>query len=140
MFGNPLSVLFQPGSTKGILPITINNDDIYEGTRSFILTISSTGHQRILFQAENHTTVNVIDDEIFFVKFNKSIYTAAESEGKIVIGLNIVLPPGGSAVSVDFMVTMTTIDITAGGTYIHVLFVSEQTVTIGYHSSFHALI
>ena len=140
MFGNPLSVVFRPGSRKGILPITINNDDIYKGKQSFTLTIVSTGHQRILFQAENHTTVNIIDDEIFFVKFNKSIYTAAESDGKIVIGLNIVLPPGGSAVSVDFMVTMTTVDITAGGTYIHVLFVSEQTVTIGYHSSFHALI
>ena len=132
LLGNPLSVMFRPGSRKGILPIKINNDDIYEGTQSFTLAISSTGHQRILFQSENRSTVNIVDDEVVFVKFNKSMYTAMESDGRVVIGLNVILPPGGSTVSVNFIVTMTTIDITARGTYIHVIFASRIAVTIGY--------
>ena len=118
---SPPRVEFQPGSTKETLLLLIENDNIYEETQSFTLSISSTENERILFQPENHTTVNILDNEEIFVGFNKPFYTAVENDGKVLVGLNIILPSGGSEVMVNFTVTITAMNGTAIGIFMFVI-------------------
>ena len=118
---SPPRVEFQPGSTKETLLLQIENDNIYEETQSFTLSISSTENERIHFKAENHTTVNILDNEEIFVGFTKPFYTAVENDGKALVGLNIILPSGGSEVMVNFTVTIATMNGTATGIFVFVI-------------------
>ena len=119
VFGNPPSVEFQPGSMKETLLLQIQNDNIYEETQSFTLSILSTENERIHFQAENHTTVNILDNEEIFVGFTKPLYTAMENDGKVLVGLNIILPSGGIEAMVTFTVTITAMNGTAIGIFMY---------------------
>ena len=98
--------------------VQIINDNIFEGTQSFQLSLESTSSPQVLFGAYDQTTVNIMDDEIITVFFSSYNLTAMESDGYIVVGVNASLPSGGTEVT--FSVGTTVIPGTARGMYIRI--------------------
>ena len=93
--------------------VEIINDDIFEGTQSFNLVLESTSAPQVVIGANNQTTVNIMDDEIITVSFSGHLFSAIESDGYIVVGVNASLPSGGSEVT--FSVGASVIPGTAQG-------------------------
>ena len=96
--------------------VQITNDNIFEGTQSFRLSLESTSSPQVLFGAYDQTTVYILDDEMITVFFSSYNLTVMESDGYIVVGVNASLPSGGTEVT--FSVGTTVIPGTAQGMYI----------------------
>ena len=96
--------------------VQITNDNIFEGTQSFRLSLESTSSPQVLFGAYDQTTVNILDDEMITVLFSSYNLTATESDGYIAVGVNARLPSGGT--EVPFSVGTTVIPGTAQGMYV----------------------
>ena len=94
-----LTPTFTAGTSMVTVTVEIINDDIFEGTQSFKLSLESTSAPQVLFGAYNQTTVNIMDDEMITVSFSDHYFSAMESDGEVVVGVNASLPSGGSEVS-----------------------------------------
>ena len=97
---------FPAGSTSASVVIAID-DDVYENTESFQVTITSTSDAAVLIGMNNETTVNIEDDEMITVFFQEDPFRFSESDGEAVVPVYADLPPGGLAVNITLGVTIT---------------------------------
>ena len=94
-----LTPTFTAGTSMVNVTVQITNDNIFEGTQSLQLSLESTSAPQVVFGAYNQTTVNIMDDEMITVSFSDHYFSAMESAGEVVVGVNASLPSGGSEVS-----------------------------------------
>ena len=94
-----LGQTFTAGTATVNVYIAIVNDTIFEGTQSFELSLSSVSTPNVIFHSNNQTTVYILDDEMITVFFSSYNFTAMESDGEAVVGVNASLPSGGSEVT-----------------------------------------
>lgn len=82
----PASVVFQPGQTTAVIPLTVVNDSLIDGTQSVELTASVTGWTAVT------TTVQVADDETRILSLSGpySAYEGGTSSGSV--GITGTLP------------------------------------------------
>ena len=99
-------VEFPAGSNTSSVVITID-DNVFEFSETFTLTIASTSDDGILSGANNQTTVKIKDDEMIMVFFQKDSYSFSESDGEAVVTVYADLPPGGLAVNITLGVNIT---------------------------------
>ena len=104
--------------------VEIINDDIFEGTQSFNLVLESTSSPQVVIGAYNQTTVNIMDDEIITVSFSGHLFSAMESDAEVVVGVNAILPSGGSEVT--FSVGTSVIPGTAQGKELNTVYVHSN--------------
>ena len=97
---------FPAGSTSASVVIAID-DDVYENTESFQVTIMSTSDENVLIGMNNETTVNIEDDEMITVFFQEDPFSFSESDGEAVVTVYADLPPGGLAVNITLGVNIT---------------------------------
>ena len=97
---------FPAGNSSASVVIAID-DDVYENTESFQLTITSTSDEDVLIGMNNETTVNIEDDEMITVFFQEDTFTFSESDGEAVVTVYADLPTGGLAVNITLGVTIT---------------------------------
>ena len=102
----PITVEFPAGSTSASVVIAID-DDVYENTESFQVTIMSTSDENVLIGMNNETTVNIEDDEMITVFFQEDPFSFSESDGEAVVTVYADLPPGGLAVNITLGVNIT---------------------------------
>ena len=101
-----ISVLFPMNVSSASVEIAID-DDVYENTESFQLTITSTSDEDVLIGMNNETTVNIEDDEMITVLFQEDSYSFSESDGEAVVTVYADLPSGGLAVNITLGVSIT---------------------------------
>ena len=101
-----INVLFPMNVSSTSVEIAID-DDVYENTESFQLTITSTSDEDVLIGMNNETTVNIEDDEMITVFFQEDSYSFSESDGEAVVTVYADLPPGGLAVNITLGVSIT---------------------------------
>ena len=94
---------FPAGSRNASVVIAIN-DDVYENTESFRITITSAD---VSIGINNETTVNIEDDEMITVFFQQDPFSFLESDGEAVATVYADLPPGGLAVDITLGVNIT---------------------------------
>ena len=94
-----LTPTFTAGTSMVNVTVQITNDNIFEGTQSFQLSLESTSAPQVVFGAYNQTTVNIMDDEMITVSFSDHYFSAMESAGEVVVGVNASLPSGGTEVT-----------------------------------------
>ena len=97
---------FPAGSTSTSVVIAID-DDVYENTESFQVTITSTSDANVLIGMNNVTTVNIEDDEMITVFFKEGPFSFSESDGEAVVSAYVDLPEGGLAVNLTLGVNIT---------------------------------
>ena len=97
---------FPAGSTSASVVIAID-DDVYENTESFQVTIMSTSDENVLIGMNNETTVNIEDDEMITVFFKEDPFSFSESDGEAVVTVYADLPQGGLAVNITLGVNIT---------------------------------
>ena len=90
---------FPAGSTSASVVIAID-DDVYENTERFQITISSTSDDNVMMGMINEITVNIEDDEMITVFFQEDTFSFSESEGEAVVPVYADLPSGGLAVNI----------------------------------------
>ena len=98
---------FPAGSTAASVVIAIDDDDVYENTESFKITITSTNDENVLIGMNRTTTVNVEDDEMITVFFQEDTFSFSESDGEAVVTVYADLPAGGLAVNITLGVNIT---------------------------------
>ena len=97
---------FPAGSISASVVIAIN-DDVYENTESFQVTITSTSDEDVLIGMNNETTVNIEDDEMITILFLEDFYIFSESDGEAVVTVNVEIPTGELAVNITLGVNIT---------------------------------
>ena len=100
-----LNVEFSAGSTTSSVVIAID-DDIFEFSETFTLTITSTSDDGVLIGANNQTTVNIEDDEMITVFFQEDPFSFSESDGEAVVTVYADLPSAGLAVNITLDVNI----------------------------------
>ena len=100
------NVEFLVGSTTSSVVIAID-DDVFEFSEAFTLTITSTSDGGLLIGANSQTTVNIKDDEMITVFFQENPFSFPESDGEAVVTVNADLPSGGLAVNITLDVSIT---------------------------------
>ena len=95
------------GTSTVIIYIAIINDTIFEGKQSFELSLSSVSTPNVIFHSNNQTTVYILDDDMITVFFSSNNFTAMESVGVAVVGVNSILPSGGTEVEFSVGTTIT---------------------------------
>ena len=99
-------VEFSAGSTTSSVVIAID-DDVFEFSETFTLTITSTSDGEVLIGTNSQTTVNIEDDEMITVFFQEDPFSFLESDGEAVVTVNAELPSGGLAVNITLDVSFT---------------------------------
>ena len=97
---------FPAGSNTSSVVIAID-DDVFELSETFTLTMNSTSDDGVLGGANSQTTVNIEDDEMITVFFQEGSYNFSESDGEAVVTVYADLPPGGLAVNITLGVNIT---------------------------------
>ena len=105
---------FPAGSTAASVVIAIDDDDVYENTESFKITITSTNDENVLIGMNRTTTVNVEDDEMITVFFQEDSFSFAESDSEAVVTVYAHLSTGGLAVNITLGVNITNRTATSG--------------------------
>ena len=100
------NVEFLAGSTTSSVVIAID-DDVFEFSETFTLTIGSPSDDGVLIGANSQTTVNIEDDEMITVFFQEDPFSFSESDGEAVVTVNADLPSGGLAVNITLDVSFT---------------------------------
>ena len=100
------NVEFLAGSTTSSVVIAID-DDVFEFSETFTLTITSTSDGGLLIGANSQTTVNIEDGEMITVFFQENPFSFPESDGEAVVTVNADLPSGGLAVNITLDVSIT---------------------------------
>ena len=98
---------FTAGTSTVNVTLEITNDAIFEGTQSFELLFSSVLVPNVILVSNNQTTVYILDDDMITVFFSKRFFTAMESDGVAVVGINASLPSGGTEVEFSVGTTVT---------------------------------
>ena len=99
-------VEFLAGSNTSSVVIAIN-DDVFEFSETFTLTINSTSDDGVLIGTNSQTTVNIEDDEMITVFFQEDPFSFSESDGEAVVTVYADLPAGGLAVNITLGVNIT---------------------------------
>ena len=99
------NVEFPAGSNTSSVAIAID-DDAFEFSETFTLTIILTSDDGVLSGANSHTTVNIEDDEMITVFFQEDPFTFSESDGEAVVTVYADLPSGGLAVNITLDVNI----------------------------------
>ena len=97
---------FPAGSISASVVIAID-DDVYENTESFQVTITSTSDEDVVIGMNNETTVNIEDDEMITVFFQEDPFSFSESDDEAVVTVYAALPTGGLAVNITLGVNIT---------------------------------
>ena len=92
-------VEFLAGSTTSSVVVDID-DDVFEFSETFTLTITSTSDGGVLSGENSQTTVNIEDDEMITVFFQEDAFSFSESDGEAVVTVYADLPSGGLAVNI----------------------------------------
>ena len=92
-------VEFLAGSTTSSVVVDID-DDVFEFSETFTLTITSTSDGGVLSGANSQTTVNIEDDKMITVFFQEDAFSFSESDGEAVVTVYADLPSGGLAVNI----------------------------------------
>ena len=87
--------------------IAIINDTIFEGTQSFELSLSAVSTPNVIFHSNNQTTVYILNNDMITVFFSSYNFSAMESDGVAVVGINASLPSGGTEVEFSVGTTVT---------------------------------
>ena len=98
-------VEFSAGSTTSSVVIAID-DDVFEFSETFTLTITSTSDDGVLIGTNSQTTVNIEDDEMITVFFQEDPFSFSESDGEAVVTVNADLPSGGLEVNITLDVSI----------------------------------
>ena len=98
---------FTAGTSTVNVTLKITNDAIFEGTQSFELLFSSVSVPNVILASNNQTTVYILDDDMITVFFSSRFFSAMESDGVSIVGINASLPSGGTEVEFSVGTTVT---------------------------------
>lgn len=113
-----VDLLFEPSSTGSILcePIGLVLDAVVEPLEAFSVQLSSTDVDVVL--QSQQATVAILDESTVDIEFASSLYSVREADGSVQVCAEL----SGGSLQRDVLVTLTTQDSTASGSYICLIY------------------
>ena len=111
--GGTYTAIFEAGSTAASVSFPITNDNVLEGTESFIGSLSipqASADLGVSAGSADTATVNILDNDNVIVQFNPIQYSVNEGDKEVLLTL-----VASAAASFDYTVDVDTANGTAVG-------------------------